>query len=311
MNDTAVSEIGPTTVGGAVPRLVLGTVQFGYPYGISQSRVERAEVGAMLARAWAHGVDMLDTAPVYGDSEAIIGAEKPASADFRFVSKTKALRLPRITAADVERVVARARTSVADLRAVRLDAILVHESEDLVCPGSDLLVAGLRGLCAEGLVSRVGVSVYDPDILALILERHQIDIVQLPMNLLDQRFVRDRAIARLAARGIEVHARSVFLQGLLLQPAGEVPARFAGAEAVLQRFRADAAANGLSPAEAAILFAVGQEGVARLVVGVDSIANLDANVRALDKVAKMRGIMDFAQYALDDPQITDPRRWTS
>ncbi|HEX2653027.1 MAG TPA: aldo/keto reductase [Xanthobacteraceae bacterium] len=291
------------------PRFTLGTVQFGYAYGLARTRVGESDVGETLARAWDYGVDTLDTAPAYGASERIIGAERPAHAAFAMVTKTVALRVAKITQSDVDRVVDRARQSAADLRVNRLEAILVHESEDLLSAGSDLLIAGLRRLRAEGLVGRIGVSVYDPHILDTILERHDIDVVQLPLNVLDQRFARSGHIERLAGRGIEVHSRSVFLQGLLLQELDSVPPQFASASNVLARFRTYAASLDMSPLEAAILFAGSVKGVSRLVVGIDSVASLATDLKAMAKASVRRRPADFSSFAIDDPVIIDPRRW--
>ena len=294
----------------AWPSFTLGTVQFGYPYGLSRTSVPQNDVGRTLARAWECGVDMLDTAPVYGNSEALIGAAMPASASFEITTKTMALRLPEITATDVERVVRRARQSAADLRVRRLEAILVHEAEDLLSPGSDLLMAGLRGLCAEGFVGRVGVSVYDPDTLDTILSRHKVDIVQLPLNVFDQRFTQDDYLKRLVRQGIEIHTRSVFLQGLLLQSADRVPAQFAAAAGTVARFHDYVASLSLSPVDGAILFAGSQEGVSRLVIGIDGVASLEADIEAMAKASTFSQRADFSAFAIDDPKIIDPRRWT-
>jgi aryl-alcohol dehydrogenase-like predicted oxidoreductase len=310
MSDARASTIDVGKPRTGWPRLTLGTVQFGYPYGISQSSIPREDVRATLSHAWDRGIDMLDTAPAYGDSEAIIGEVMPAGARFKCITKTAALRLKTISLADVDRVMVGARSSAANLQICPVDAILVHESEDLLCPGSDHLMAGLRRLCEEGVVRRVGVSVYDPETLDTILERHEIDIVQLPLNVFDQRFIQNRYLAGVMARGVEIHVRSVFLQGVLLQSPNAVSSRFSKATAPLSRFHEYINTLGLSPVEAAILFAASQDGVSRLVIGIDNVASLETDIRALEKAKSFPKRVDFSQFAIEDPQIIDPRRWT-
>lgn len=295
----------------AVARLGLGTVQFGLPYGLARPQrvIEQDEVARILSRAWEAGVDLIDTAAAYGESESVIGMLRPPAAAFSIVSKTLPVRSDRITPADVERVVAGVHRSLALLRISTLDALLVHESNDLLVPGGDALFAALVKLKSAGLVKRLGVSVYEPPVLDILLGRFPIEIVQLPLNVFDQRFVQHGRLAQWAARGVEIHARSVFLQGLLIRVAGDLPPRLAGVAGPLARFHDQARRAGLDPVAAALGFAIRQSGVACAVVGVDGFAAFEANLQAY-AMARRRE-MDFAGLAVDDTRITDPRQWSS
>jgi aryl-alcohol dehydrogenase-like predicted oxidoreductase len=294
----------------AVAKLGLGTVQFGMPYGLAQPQrvVAHDEIAGVLTRAWQAGVDLIDTAAAYGDSESAIGELRPAAAAFTIVTKTLPIRAERISASDVERVVGGVRASAARLRVSALDALLVHESKDLLAEGGEALFTALQSLKRDGLVKRLGVSVYEPAVLDDLIARFPIELVQLPLNVFDQRFARQGQLLRWAARGIEIHARSVFLQGLLLRDPGNVPAHLARAAAPLTKFRQRAREAGLDPLAAALAFAVQQAGVSRAVIGVDGLAELEANLSAYAQ-ARQRG-MDFATLAVDDPNLTDPRLWS-
>lgn len=294
-------------------RLALGTVQFGLPYGLSKpaARVDDAEVSAILARALAAGIDMLDTAAAYGEAERTVGAARTKDTDFAIITKTLPLNLVRIEASDIARVAARCRESLRLLDVARVDGLLVHAASDLLAPGGDALFAMLDGLKAEGLVGRLGVSVYDPETLAQVLERFPIGLVQLPLNVFDQRFAQSGMLARLHAAGIEVHVRSVFLQGLLLKEPTRLPAHLAGAGAAVSRFQAMAAQAGLSPAAAALAYAIRQAGVARVVIGVDSLAMLEANIAAYATAVHEAANFDFSDLAISSPDIIDPRRWAA
>jgi aryl-alcohol dehydrogenase-like predicted oxidoreductase len=293
------------------PLLGLGAVQFGMPYGLSntQHRVEDDEVGRILNAAWINGVDLIDTAPAYGDSEKVIGRRIPPGARFSIVTKMLPLRADNIDAGDVARVVAQFRASLASLRVDRVDALLVHEARDLLVSGGGLLFSALQTLRNQGTVGRLGVSVYDPHVLEQVRARYPIEVVQLPLNVLDQRFAKDGCIASLARDGIEVHIRSVFLQGLLLSPAGEIPARLASASGAVTRFHDASRTAGLEPAAAALAFAMRQPGVSRVVIGVDSLAMFEANARAWATARNWGGTIDFDRLAVDDRMVTDPRCW--
>ena len=184
-------------------KLALGTVQFGLPYGATnkQGQVGAGEIERILARARAAGIDLLDTAAAYGTSEDVLGASDEARAGFSIVTKTQPLRLESIDAEAVERVVDGVRRSVRRLHVAALDGLLVHHAPDLLAPGGDRLYDALQSLRAEGLVRRLGASVYTVDQLLTLLERYPLEIVQLPMNVLDQAFLQTGTLDRLARGG--------------------------------------------------------------------------------------------------------------
>lgn len=293
----------------ATASLALGTAQFGLAYGVGSGEraLDDAEAAAVLAAAWQGGIDLLETSPAYGDAESRIGKAMPPAARFALISKTPRLGRERIGEEDARQAAAQARASLERLRVPRLDALLVHHAPDLLAPGGERLYAALEGLRATGLAGRLGVCVYDAPTLQAVLERYPMQIVQLPVNLFDQRFVRDGTIASLARSGIEVHARSAFLQGVLLTDAVRLPERVAAARAPVARLHADCAAAGLSPAAAALGFVARCEGVRRILIGVNSAVQLAQNLAAFAAAASLPGA---ARYASDDPAIVDPRRWT-
>jgi aryl-alcohol dehydrogenase-like predicted oxidoreductase len=291
--------------------LALGTAQFGLAYGVGSGErpLDDAEASAVLAAAWQGGIDLLETGPAYGDAESRIGQATPPQTRFAVISKTSRLGAERIGEAEARRAAAQARASLGRLRVARLDALLVHHAPDLLAPGGERLFAALDALRAEGLAGRLGVCVYDAPTLEAVLERYPMQIVQLPLNLLDQRFVRDGSIASLARRGIEVHARSAFLQGALLADAASLPARLDAARERVARLQADCAAAGVSRAAAALGFVARCEGVRRIVIGVNSAAQLAQNLAAFAEAAAA-ALPGAARHATDDPAVIDPRRWT-
>ncbi len=291
-------------------KLALGTVQFGLPYGMLRpaTRVADSEVAAILGRAWEAGVDLLDTAAAYGDAERVIGALRAPREKFSIVSKTLPLNLSRIDCKDIDRVMARVRESLRLLQIDRLDGLLVHSVNDLTVPGGDDLLASLLKLKSEGTVRQLGISIYDPDALRALLHL-PLDLVQLPCNVFDQRFGQAGLIDELATHGIEVHARSVYLQGLLLKDLAHIPPHLAAASPDVARFREAAAEAELSPAAAALAYVIRLGGVARVIVGVDSLAMLEANLAAYSDAVAFNREMNFSALQVSAPEIIDPRRW--
>jgi aryl-alcohol dehydrogenase-like predicted oxidoreductase len=286
-------------------RLALGTVQIGLAYGVSHGgQVAADEAGRILALARSHGIDLIDTAAAYGDSEAVLGT-LPDSQDFGVVTKTIPLRKPVLDAGDVARVADGLARSLARLRRDRVDVVLVHDAGDLLAQGGDRLWAALEAARDRGQVGRIGVSVYDGTEADAVRARFPVTVVQLPLSALDQRPATDGTLDRLAAAGIEVHVRSVFLQGLLLISETEVPDRLAAARPMLARWRAACEAAGASPVAAALAYPASLASVARIVVGVHSTAPLAEIVAGLEAAPTL----DWGRLACHDPAVVDPRCW--
>ncbi len=277
-------------------RLGIGTVQFGQAYGISNhsGQVPFKEARAILARAARAGIGLLDTAANYGEAEEILS--RMDTAGFRIVSKTI-----RVTQG-VEAVVARARQSVQNLG--RVDLLLIHAVSDLLGRDGPQLWQALRDLKAEGVVGGIGISAYVADDPASLAERFRPDAMQVPFSLLDQRLLRDGTLARLKALGVEVHARSLFLQGLLFL---ETPPDYlAHAAPMLGAVRARIAAARVTPLAAALTFVLSRPEVDVAVIGMTGLNQLEEILAATTAPAPD---IDWAACALDDARVLTPSLW--
>ena len=186
-------------------KLVLGTVQFGLQYGVnSAGRPSEEGVKAILREAAAQGIRMLDTSSAYGNAEEILGRCIPDGAPFRLVSK-----YPK-GEASVASVFAQ---SLRRLGTGHLYGYLLHHFE--VFRANPAVWEEFRALKEQGLVDKIGFSLYEPSELEFILEQGvPFDLLQIPYNLLDRKF--EPYMRELHAKGVEIHVRSTFLQGLLL-----------------------------------------------------------------------------------------------
>lgn len=284
-------------------KLGLGTVQFGLDYGIANAagKPPETEVAAILEAARRAGIDVLDTAAAYGDSEDVLGRLAGPASGFRVISKTPADG--PLTPARLEEGLAR---SLQRLRRERLDGLLVHRADDLLGPQGEALVAALQSCKARGLVARIGVSVYTGEQIDALLARCEPDIVQAPVSMLDQRLVRSGRLAALKRRGIEVHARSAFLQGLLFMDPATLPPHFDSERARLAAVRERLARAGATPAAAALAWLRETGLVDVAICGVDSPAQLAELCAAAESALPD---IDFAACALDDERVLDPSQW--
>lgn len=286
----------PAIAPGVLGRLGIGSVQFGQAYGISNTngQVPRADVKLILELAVLAGIGLLDTAANYGEAEAVLGGNNLKH--FRIVSKTLGVQH------GVHAVIARVRESVKTLGAV--DLLMVHAAKDLLGPSGATLWRSLQALKAEGVIGAVGISAYVADDPVRLAERFRPDAMQLPFSLLDQRLLQDGSLARLKQLGVEIHARSIFLQGLLFMT--QPPEKLGPARLMLESVRAEIARAGTTPLAAALGFVLARPEVDVAVVGMTGLRQLKEIIAAA--LAPLPD-WDWAACALTDERILTPSLW--
>lgn len=286
----------------SVPRIGLGTVQFGIDYGVSNTagQVPAAEVSGILATASDAGMKVLDTAASYGNAEEVLG--RALHPGHRFAIVTKTLPLSH----GLEQVERRARLSLEFLGTRPADAILVHAAQDLLGTDGPRLWSLLQRLRDEGLFRRIGISAYFADGPLRLARQYRPDLMQIPFSLLDQRLLQNGELGALKELGVEIHVRSIFLQGLLMMDPARLPASLTHAAPALAATRARIAEAGLTPVRAAIGFALARSEVDVAVVGVTSRGELSEIVAA---AAADVPEFDWPACAIDDTTTLTPSRW--
>jgi aryl-alcohol dehydrogenase-like predicted oxidoreductase len=229
-----------------------------------------------------------------------------AADDFRIITKTLSTGEGPVTPDAVQKLAARFEQSLQGLKADRIEGVLVHDVRNLLGPGADLLWAQLERWKQEGRVRRIGFSAYEASEIHTITARYNPDLIQVPMNALDQRLLVDGTLEHVAERGIAVHIRSAFLQGLLLTRTGETPPHLAALEPALTRWRNACRDAGVSLVTAALQVPLAAPGVERVVIGVQTAAQLSEILAA---AAVDCPTMDWTSLACDEPALVDPRQW--
>jgi len=296
-----------------LPRLskfCLGTVQLGLPYGIANRTGKPGlnESRAIVQTALEGGITAFDTAPAYGDSEVVLGRLLgEAASKIVVISKIPPLEVSGDEAALASHIRRGVVASLGNLGLSRLPILLFHRFSDVLEGGGVALKAAGR-LRDEGLVSAVGASVYAPDEAEACLDRPALEVIQAPFNLADSRLAERDFFRRATASGRTVLARSVFLQGLFLMD--ETPAHLRDFAPFRERLDAVRTRAGLSWQELALRYALSFEGLASVIVGVETAAQLrdDLSIAARGSLpAALRGKIIALGSAPE--AVIDPRRW--
>lgn len=287
-----------------INKLALGTVQFGLDYGVANStgRVLPQMASSILTCAYTAGINTLDTAIAYGDSESVLGTL--GISNWKVVTKLPAVPdnccdIPKWVADEVH-------ASLQRLRTNKLHALMLHRPAQLLEPIGKTLYGALQTVKTEGLANKIGVSVYGVKELEQIFQNFQFDIVQAPFNILDRRLVTSGWASRLQQVGVEVHSRSAFLQGLLLMPEDQRPKKFQRWANIWSEWSRWLKESGLTPLEACTRYVCGLDCIDRVVVGVDNTNQLQD---ILDSAQGPSPNLPDFEFLADD-RLINPASWS-
>lgn len=282
--------------------LVLGTAQFGAAYGINNKtgrRLPDKEISDILRKAFSSGIDLLDTAQAYGESESVLGALSANAGRFNIISKFT------VTPGSAPRKLLS--ESLSRLRTGGLYAFLYHRFSDFEVSSS--WYRELIGLKSEGLFGKLGFSVYYPREIISLLDRDvAFDLVQLPYSVFDRRF--EPLLPELKKRGVEVHARSLFLQGLVFRVPEELPSGLESIRPKLERLRSISEAEDIPLSVLCLCFGFLNKHLDRLVVGVDGVRDLEDAVSSMGRKAEVSRVYEELSCLQEkDESIILPVNW--
>ncbi len=257
----------------------------------------------MLIAAAKAGLGFLDTGSSSPSGEAMLGAQMPRPQSLQpLIRSIRGDRGPDVVETEV-------RATLARLGLAKARAVVVQSASDLFAPSGEALWKRLKALRDDaGLFEQVGVSVYASDDPVGVARRFKPDLIQAPASLLDQRLLIDGSLMEVRALGVEVHLRSIFLNGLLFLPPDRVPAQLKGAAGRLSRARRMIAEGRSDPLQAALGFALSRPEADAVIVGASSAAELTAIIAA---AASPPPDLEWDEMAIDDPVALDPRRWAA
>lgn len=284
-------------------KLALGSAQLGLRYGISNKvgEVAPTEASAILNLASCMGINTLDTAVTYGESEMRLG--KIGLDGWRVV--TKLPEIPEKCDDVYEWVWKEVCSSLARLKINRLYGLLLHRPAQLLGFRGEDLYNVLVELKRAGLVQKIGVSIYDPKELIYLLKNFDIDLLQSPFSLLDNRLVASGMLREIKSRKIELHVRSIFLQGLLLMSKSECMQRFSRWEPLWDCWSRWLVEHELTALEACVRYALIHPEIDRVVIGVENRQQLREILSAVEG-----HIPDLPKhFRTNDIDLLNPSLW--
>ena len=281
-------------------RLILGTVQFGCDYGINNKRgqIVVTEVGKILDTAAEKGLSLLDTAADYGESEKVIG-------DYLATSKHKFDIITKLNSG--KKVEQFLKESIKRLKIRQLYGCLIHSFS--IYEKEPEAYTSLRICQKKGLVKKTGFSIYHPRELEQLWQDGVLfDIIQIPYSVFDQRFA--PYFKELKEKGVEIHVRSVFLQGLYFRESENLESYFLPLARNLNKLKKMSVELEQSLASLCLNFVLYNPLIDKIIIGVDSKDNLMENMKAvLEGEISSEVYQELSNLRVDDERLILPYKW--
>ena len=293
--------------------LCLGTVQFGMDYGIAgQKKPPLHEAVDILDYATQNGIVTIDTANAYGVAEDVVGEflEKktiPRSKLF-LISKLRPNLLDEVDASHYYDIMKSNLTdSLQRLKTDYLDSYLLHSSRYVF---SDEIIETLSRFQQEGYVRHAGVSVYEPEEAKKCIERQNVDFMQVPFSIFDQRMLKEGVFQMEKGTHTQIHSRSAFIQGLILMEEEKVPPFLEKAKPIIRKIDSLCGKFRISRIALAMGFVKEQNAISHLVFGVDNLTQLKEDIECFSHSISADIINDIGREFADiETDIVMPSLW--
>ena len=281
-------------------KIILGSANFEQTYGVKKNFIKRKEIKKILNFAVKKKNNLIDTAPVYGRAEKIIGSL--GKGKFKIISKIPQKNEKTYTKNWLEKKVV---ASLKNLKIKKFECLLIHDVNILFSKYNHIIYKDLRRIKKKSLTKKIGISIYDFESLNRIFKHFKFDLVQVPFNIFDQRLISQGWLKKLKKLNIEVHVRSIFLQGTLLLKHKQLPTKLKKYENLWIIWENWLRKNKITALQACLSFVRNQNKIDRIVVGFN-------NKSQLDKILKIKLIKSnslFNDMSIKNRKLIDPRQW--
>ncbi|MGY4688927.1 aldo/keto reductase [Salibacterium sp. K-3] len=290
----------------SINQIVIGTAQFGMNYGITnkEGQTDKKQVSEILNKAYDHGIEKLDTAAIYGNSESILGN----------INKTKSYfintKIPPVSGVAKNFLEYTFIDSLSNLQCNKIEGMFIHDSNDLI--NDRTIIEKLSSWKEEGYINKIGVSVYEEkEINQIISNSFPIDLIQLPINIFDQRLLQSDILNQIKKNNITIQARSVFLQGLLLENSTKIIKNHPAYKKYHEILGEISAEHQLSQLEFALLFIFQVDQLDEMIIGINNSKQLEEIIKSFNKIKSLHHLLKISwnELAIPNKSLIDPRLW--
>ena len=283
--------------------IILGSANFNQIYGITKNFIKKKEIKRSFNLALKNNIRIIDTSPLYNKSEKIIGLLN--NDKFKIISKIP--KIPRnIKKKNIKKwVKLKVSNSLKNLKIKKFECLLLHNVDSLLSKNGNEIYKNIKNMKTIGLTNKIGISIYDFNILDKILRKFKFDLIQAPFNILDQRLVTTGWLKKLKKRKIKIYVRSIFLQGILLLKHNQLPEKLKKLNKNLIIWENWLKKNKFKPLQVCISFVLNQRQLDGIVVGYNNKNQLNQIL----KQKKMKSSFSIPNLNIRNRKLIDPRKW--
>jgi aryl-alcohol dehydrogenase-like predicted oxidoreductase len=284
-------------------KVILGSANFDQKYGIRKNSIKKNDIKKLLNIAVKNKIKLIDTSPSYNESEKIIG--KLNNKRFQVISKIA--KLPKNTKKSEikKKMTKNVLISLKKLKIKRFECLLLHNAESLLGKNGQEIYLSLKDIKKSGLTKKIGLSIYNYTKLNKIINKYKIDLIQAPLNIFDQRLITTGWLKKLKQKKIEVHARSIFLQGTLLLKKNEIPKKLKKFNKEWSYWDSWIKKNKLNRLHTCVQFVLNQSRLNGIVLACDNISQF----KEILKIKKKNFLTP--QFNIKNIKLIDPRKWNN
>ena len=289
-------------------KIVLGTAQIDTDYGVAREK-SNFNLGNIINICKNESIAYLDTAEKY--SQAHSRLSNLIKKDFKIITKISFanIEINDLSFKIIEKKIEKLFTS---LKSNHIDCILLHETDILKTKYADFLIQKLIQLKDQNKIKKFGISIYEIDELESFYEI-PFDVIQGPLNILDQRIIHSGWLKKISQDNKEFHARSIFLQGLLSQNLKkDIPQKFLKWEAFWNEWFIWHQFNKIKPIQTCLSFIINNKLISKAIIGVDNEEQLNNLIYVCKYELLDNNILkSLMKKTINDKYLVNPKNWKS
>ena len=282
-------------------KIVLGTANFNSLYGVNKKKIVKAELKKIINYCIKNNIYYLDTAHAYNNYKLIKAFNLKKIKIITKLSNFKKIKKNNLKDHIINNII----NLLKNLNIKQLYGLLLHDVKQMHTSRLKVMIKALKYLKQKKLVKKIGVSCYSLKDLNIV-KKNNLDIVQFPLNIFDQRLIRNTEINFLTKKKTEIHVRSIFLQGLLLKKAKQIPNYFNTWKKEFVNFENFSNNLKISKLDLCINFIKLQKFIDMIIVGAENKKQIQLIYKQFNKKSRK---IDYDLFAQIDDKLILPYLW--
>ena len=302
-----------------ISKITLGTAQLGFNYGIANvnGKPDFNKSIEILNYSWQNEINTFDTSPLYGNSEKLIGSFISSKSIDNLENLIIISKLPRIQLEDkltfdnlYMHIKNQIFQSIKNLQIKRIPIYLIHHTPDINIKDG-LIIDCLTQIKSDGLIDKFGISAYNPEEVKTSLKFKDINVIQIPINIFDQRLIRNGLLKELKKRGYIIFARSIYLQGLFFISPEKLPKNLKIAKEPLLKLQTIIKEYDIDIDKLTFLFVRDLPEISSLVIGTEKVKQVERNIKILKEQPLLNDIRNriMEEFSEISERIINPSLW--